>query len=593
MFFKPVLFLFSLSSIVPFSISGPNNSSISYRSSQTNPNEFVLVNPEQVPQLEKTIRYFFSELAEPVNQPIILRSTSANDLQSTIRGICTCARKRIADLAGDCGLTTSVQLYKQNTNDDSLSEDWYSETLLQSAYLVQDLSNVINEASSTYELYVGNGNETSQGNKKNFGFEYLGVVEDASDMSESLAQCLLKMASRQTNKSSFNLGQSVLNLLKNIPKSRFKTIKPKMSKIPDQSGLLKNGKYKPWQIYFCFTAMTEQGINFNECMNELQTLETCLKDFREQSNNATYEFEVKPWTKAIRQLSDCKIQDKHGKVEVSCKSFKRMPKKIKRKTRYVFEKLLDKKISAGSPLHRAVDDLGETLSKTERGRRFVDELCQYASIYESGQKKVKKSLKLAKKNKKAMKRYKEDLKALETYKKGILRRSFGTMKRLHRSAVDFEKFFAMGMKDTFNEAWQGHVNVLTSLMGWMTKLLDLHASGESSPVTPGIPSDPASGDSNDDDDSNPNSVQMYARSKSEMARDVDDSMNVLMKSMNSLSKRRGIEEKNMLAFLADDLLLVSMVMQTISFVSSLFCSDYTAYEETTQASDEWVNPFEQ
>lgn len=63
-------------------------------------------------------------------------------------------------------------------------------------------------------------------------------------------------------------------------------------------------------------------------------------------------------------------------------------------------------------------------------------------------------------------------------------RTFGAINKMHRSAVDFEKFFAEGMRDTFKEAWQSHVKVLSSLMDWMTKLLELHSGGSSSGKEP-------------------------------------------------------------------------------------------------------------
>lgn len=74
-------------------------------------------------------------------------------------------------------------------------------------------------------------------------------------------------------------------------------------------------------------------------------------------------------------------------------------------------------------------------------------------------------------------RHKEISRALKLYKKGALLRTFRTINKLHQSAIDFEKFFAQGMKETLKETWQSHVNVLTHLMDWMTKLLELY-SGE-------------------------------------------------------------------------------------------------------------------
>lgn len=48
---------------------------------------------------------------------------------------------------------------------------------------------------------------------------------------------------------------------------------------------------------------------------------------------------------------------------------------------------------------------------------------------------------------------------------------------MHQSVSTFEQFLVKGIKDTLNEAWQSHLNVLSSLMKWMNKLLELY-SGE-------------------------------------------------------------------------------------------------------------------
>lgn len=95
------------------------------------------------------------------------------------------------------------------------------------------------------------------------------------------------------------------------------------------------------------------------------------------------------------------MEDKYGETEVSCKPDRTMPRKIKKKTKYVFERILDRKIPRGSSFHRAVSDLGDTFSESEWGQRFIDELCQYFGIYEDGKKKLSRFSKSANRNKKA------------------------------------------------------------------------------------------------------------------------------------------------------------------------------------------------
>lgn len=144
-----------------------NNAPISPDGFEAESDTFVLVNPEQVHRLEKTIRNFLSNIATPADKPIVLtRSASdTNELQSTIREICECIRKRLMQFANDCGLINTVQRYELGSSEDPLSDDWYSEMLLQSVYMMRDIGNMINEIRSSINLYLGGGNATALASK--------------------------------------------------------------------------------------------------------------------------------------------------------------------------------------------------------------------------------------------------------------------------------------------------------------------------------------------------------------------------------------------------------------------------------------------
>lgn len=77
-------------------------------------------------------------------------------------------------------------------------------------------------------------------------------------------------------------------------------------------------------------------------------------------------------------------------------------------------------------------------------------------------------------------RYKEVAKALDVYKKGIILRTFGSVGKVHRSSVEFEKYLVNGIKLVLNETWQSHVRILSCMMDWMTKLLELHVGVDKS-----------------------------------------------------------------------------------------------------------------
>lgn len=132
----------------------------------TDPNTFVLVNPRQVHRLETGIGDFFSKIGKPISKPIVLRSAKEADVLSTIREICKNIRKSIIEFFNDFGLIdTTVQLYENRSREDPLSDDWYSEVLLQSVYTMLDLGNMINEITSLTDIFNKNGNATSRRNE--------------------------------------------------------------------------------------------------------------------------------------------------------------------------------------------------------------------------------------------------------------------------------------------------------------------------------------------------------------------------------------------------------------------------------------------
>lgn len=67
--------------------------------------------------------------------------------------------------AKDCELTTTVRRYEQDPSSVPVSEDWFSETVLQGAYMFRDLSNMINEIDDEIHLRFDQRNVSSQRNK--------------------------------------------------------------------------------------------------------------------------------------------------------------------------------------------------------------------------------------------------------------------------------------------------------------------------------------------------------------------------------------------------------------------------------------------
>lgn len=193
-------------------------------------------------------------------------------------------------------------------------------------------------------------------------------------------------------------------MAKNPPNAALKIFKSNMNSAIDNYSKSQGG-YRSWQTFLCYSIVQEQGIPYNDCVRDLQHLEKCLRSMRQGTRRKINDPEMKPWVKAIQRLSDCTIQeDKQGKVQIFCKSSLGMPKDIKQKIKYMFERTLNRKISRKSPLNRAADDLGDILSQTKWGHMFIDELCQYFAIYEDGTKKLRRLSALARKDKRNLRK---------------------------------------------------------------------------------------------------------------------------------------------------------------------------------------------
>lgn len=235
------------------------------------------------------------------------------------------------------------------------------------------------------------------------GFKFLGVVHDIADYSDRLFQCLLEMMDTRKHGSSFSLNRAVFDLMKHSsPKATLETLKFTARNTSLTNFRKNHPREMSWHVFLCLSMLNE-GVNYNDCVRDLQRFDECVNSLRQSTSAEAHNSDVKSWTRAIRSLSECRILvDEHGETKVFCQTDRKVPRKIERKARYVFERMLGKKISKRSAFYRAAGDLGDTLSKSELGRRFVDELCQYIGIYEDGQRKLKRLSKSVHRDKKAM-----------------------------------------------------------------------------------------------------------------------------------------------------------------------------------------------
>lgn len=196
---------------------------------------------------------------------------------------------------------------------------------------------------------------------------------------EKLAHCFSEMNTKRNQKRSSNVIRTALSLMNSTPRQALKN-----------DTLLRNdilryrGQRKPWHVFLCLVIASNDRINYDDCIDECRRFDECMNSARSQS---TYNVDGKSWTKAIQRLSNCTAAEDE---KISCKIIRRTPKKMKSKVSYVFERILDKRISKGTPFHRAVNDLGDVLSKSIWGQRFIDELFQCINIFEDGKEKLRK-----------------------------------------------------------------------------------------------------------------------------------------------------------------------------------------------------------
>lgn len=210
------------------------------------------------------------------------------------------------------------------------------------------------------------------------------------------------MAGRSKRKGSFDLNRAVLNLTKYPPNAALKIFRSNIGSTPLNTS--SRGARKSWHAVLCLSMIKEEGIRYNDCIRDLRHLDTCLRSLKQRSGQRS-NVAAEPWTKAIQRLSDCKIEkDKQGKVQVTCKPSRRTQGNVKQKMRYMFQRILGKRLPKRSPLNRAANDLGDAMSKSDWGRKLVDELCQCFTIYEDGNRKLQRLLALADKDKRAMAR---------------------------------------------------------------------------------------------------------------------------------------------------------------------------------------------
>jgi len=138
------------------------NASTGFQKNQSDDTSFVLINPKQIQDAETTIKHFLTRLTGPIDHPITLRISSSNgdNLQSTISDISKIIRTKIMGFARASGLTTSVRQFEQTPWNSTISENWFTEGLVQGSLLLCDLVRIGEEVWFTIDRYFNKYNVT-------------------------------------------------------------------------------------------------------------------------------------------------------------------------------------------------------------------------------------------------------------------------------------------------------------------------------------------------------------------------------------------------------------------------------------------------
>lgn len=147
-----------------------DNACTAYQKNQSDSTSFVLINPKQIQDAETTIEHFLTRLTGPIGHPIRLRISSSNgdNLQNTISEISKIIRTKIIRFMRASGLTTSVRQFEQTSWNSTISENWFTESLVQGSLLLCDLVRIGEEVWFTIDRYFNRYNVTLYEDMVNF-----------------------------------------------------------------------------------------------------------------------------------------------------------------------------------------------------------------------------------------------------------------------------------------------------------------------------------------------------------------------------------------------------------------------------------------
>lgn len=220
-------------------------------------------------------------------------------------------------------------------------------------------------------------------------FKFLSIINDAARFNENLFKCLLSIKDRR-NLTFFYLDRTFVNLLKDLSDGNVKTFKFNLKSTFSYSA--SNNGTNNEQLYGLLCHLLVERANYyDDCIKEVRHLVACVSSPSQNSHKIIdhQALLAKSWLTAIEALSDCKIYiNEDSSASVCCNFDKKLPKTTTQRVYYIYEKILDRRITKRSPFRRVVNAIGNILSRSKWGRQFIYDMCQYFMIYQEGRRRL-------------------------------------------------------------------------------------------------------------------------------------------------------------------------------------------------------------
>lgn len=235
-------------------------------------------------------------------------------------------------------------------------------------------------------------------------FKFLSVINDAARFNEGLFKCLLSIGDRRERTSSFDLSRALGNLARGSPNDTVKAFKFRLDRAFLHQASSNDTSSKRLYVLLCHS-LVERISHYGDCMAVLRRLETCVLSPRHDPSKLTANraLRIKPWLAAVEGLSDCKIyiDAQDSSASVRCDLDRRIPRTPAQRLKYIYGKILGRRISRRSSLYRVANELGDALSRSGWGRQFTYDVCRYFAIYQEGRRRLNTFARNAAKDKKA------------------------------------------------------------------------------------------------------------------------------------------------------------------------------------------------